>query len=370
MLSLKIWLGALVGCLIPLLAVRDGTACTGITLKARDGAVVYGRTMEWGSFDLNSQVVLIPRGHKFTAHTPDKKPGVTWNGQYGFIGLDGLDAEVTLDGMNEKGLAVGGFYHPGFAEYQKYDPEKASECMGPGDVIAYLLSTCASVDEVKIAIAKVRVTAVVAPQIGMAPPAHLIVTEPSGKAIVIEYLKGELKIFDAPLGVITNAPTYDWHEINLRNYLNLSAVALPSKKIEEMNFAPLGGGSGMIGLPGDFTPPSRFVRAVAFSKSARSTPTGEETVYEMFRILDNFNVPLGAAEGEGEAKTRGMRSSTIWTTCWDTKNLVLYYHTQNNRRVRKVDLRKIDFDSAREKVRFPLDKEKVQDIEDVTPVKK
>jgi choloylglycine hydrolase len=61
---------------------------------------------------------------------------------------------------------------------------------------------------------------------------------------------------------------------------------------------------------------------VAFCKTARTTPTGEETVYELFRILDNFNVPLGAAEGEGAAKTKGMRSSTIWTTVWDTKNKV------------------------------------------------
>jgi choloylglycine hydrolase len=360
----------LVAIFVTLLSITpsgDVTACTGVTLKAKDGAVVYGRTMEWGSFDLNSQVVIVPRGYKFTALTPDRKPGVTWVGKYGFVGLDGLNYEVYLDGMNEKGLAVGGFYHPGFAEYQDYDPAKASECMGPGDVISYLLSTCATVEEAKAAIAKVRVTAVVAKVIGIAPPAHYIVTEPSGKAAVIEYHKGELRLFDAPLGVITNAPTYDWHEINLRNYLNLSAVALPSRKIEEMNFAPLGGGSGMIGLPGDFTPPSRFVRAVAFSKSARSTPTGEETVYELFRILDNFNVPLGAAEGEGEDKTKGMRSSTLWTTIWDTKNMVMYYHTENNRRVRQVDLKKLDF-TVKDRIRFPLDKEKKQDIEDVTPV--
>ena len=361
---------ALLAGIAPLLVLPAADACTGISLIAKDGAVVYGRTMEWGSFDLNSQVVIVSRGRTFTAHTPDKKPGVSWTGQYGFVGLDGLDAEVILDGMNEKGLAVGGFYHPGFAEYQKYDPEKASECMGPGDVIAYLLSTCATMEEARAAIARVRVTAVVAPPIGMAPPAHYIVTEPSGKAIVIEYLKGELKIFDAPLGVITNAPTYDWHEINLRNYINLSPVALPGKRIEELDFKPLGGGSGMIGLPGDFTPPSRFVRAVAFSQTARPTPTGEETVYELFRILDNFNVPLGAAEGEGEAKTKGMRSSTIWTTVWDTKNQALYYHTQNNRRVRMVDFGKLDFGSKQEKVRFPLDRVKAQDIEDVTPVRK
>jgi choloylglycine hydrolase len=88
----------------------------------------------------------------------------------------------------------------------------------------------------------------------------------------------------------------------------------------------------------------------------------------MFRILDNFNVPLGAAEGEGGEKTKGMRSSTIWTTVWDTKNKVLYYHTQNNRRVRRVDFGKIDFGTASERARFPLDTVRAQDIDDVTPV--
>ena len=124
----------------------------------------------------------------------------------------------------------------------------------------------------------------------------------------------------------------------------------------------------MIGLPGDFTPPSRFVRAVAFSKTARPTENGEETVYEVFRILDNFNVPLGAAEGsEHQQSTEGMRSATIWTSVTDTKNRVLYYHTQHNRRVRMIDLKKIDFESLREVVHLPLDREKRQDIEDITP---
>lgn len=347
-------------------------ACTGITLKAQDGAVVFGRTMEWGTFDLHSRAVIIPRGHQFTGNTPDHKSGLSWKVQHGFIGLDApaMGEGLILDGMNEKGLAVNGFYLPGFTEYQMYDPAKANVSIGPGDVISYLLSTTATVDEAKTALAKVRVTPVVAPSLGFAPPAHFIVTEPSGKAIVIEYVKGELVIFDAPLGVITNAPNYDWHITNLRNYLNLSKVALPSKKIEEMDFAPLGGGSGMIGLPGDNTPPSRFVRAVAFSQTARPTPTGQETVYELFRMLDNFNLPLGSAEGEGEATTKDMRSSTIWTTIYDTKNRALYYHTQHNRRVRTIDVSKIDFASLREPVLIPLDRVKAQDIEDVTPITK
>ena len=123
----------------------------------------------------------------------------------------------------------------------------------------------------------------------------------------------------------------------------------------------------MIGLPGDFTPPSRFVRAVAFTATARPTDAGPETMYEVFRILDNFNLPLGSAEGEGNVTTEGMRSSTIWTTAYDTKNLILQYHTQHNRRIRQVDLKAIDFAKPERLIRLPLDKGKKQDIEDVTP---
>ena len=91
-------------------------------------------------------------------------------------------------------------------------------------------------------------------------------------------------------------------------------------------------------------------------------------MYELFRILDNFNVPLGAAEGsEEDGDTAGMRSATIWTSVSDTRNKVLHYHTQHNRRVRKVDLKKIDFESLRKVVILPLDKEKKQDIEDIMP---
>ncbi len=348
---------------------RRAEACTGITLKAKDGAVVFGRTLEWGAFDLNSRVVIVPRGYEFKSRLQGGRPGLAWKAVHGAVGLDILEKDHIVDGMNEKGFAVNVFYHPGFAEYAPLDPAKAAITVEVLDVCQYLLTTCESVEEAKKALAGVCVAAVVEPAIGIAPPVHLIATEPTGKAIVVEFTKGETKIHDAPLGVITNAPNYDWHVTNLRNYLNLSPVALPDKKIEELNFKPLGGGSGMIGLPGDFTPPSRFVRATAFAKSARPTDTGAETMVELFRILDNFNVPLGAAEGEGDVKTRGMRSSTIWTTAYDTKNLVLQYHTQHNRRVRQVDFKKIDFGKPKDLVRLPLDKDKKQDIEDVTPGK-
>lgn len=351
------------------LPARPLAACTGITLKAKDGAVVFGRTLEWGSFDLHSRLVVVPRGYGSKSLLDDGKPGFAWTTKYGAVGVDAVEKDFLVDGMNEKGLSVNVFYHPGFAEYPKFDPAKRATSIGCLDLCQYLLTTAATADEAKKALAAVTVVGVLEPAIGIPPPIHLIVTEPSGKAFVIEFTGGEAKVHDAPLGVITNSPNYDWHVTNLRNYINLSPVALPGKKIEELDFKPLGGGTGMIGLPGDFTPPSRFVRAVAFAKSARPTDTGAEALYEVFRVLDSFNVPLGASEGNGEERTKGMRSSTIWTTAYDTKNLVMQYHTMHNRRVRQVDLKKLDF-ASKGLLRLPLDKDKQQDIDDVTPGRK
>ena len=201
-------------------------ACTGITLKARDGAVVFGRSMEWGTFDLNSRLVVVPRGYEYKSKIGDGKIGLTWKVVYGTVGLDALEKDHILDGMNERGLSVNVFYHPGFAEYATLDLNKSARTIESMDVCQFLLTTCATVADVKKALGEVSVMAVVEPAIGIAPPIHLIVTEPTGKAIIIEFTRGETTIHDAPLGVITNAPNYDWHMTNLRNYLNLSPVAL------------------------------------------------------------------------------------------------------------------------------------------------
>jgi choloylglycine hydrolase len=354
-----------------LLLPAGGWACTSFVLKAADGAAVYGRTMEWGAFDLHSRLVVVPRGHEFTGHTPDGKAGLTWRGRHGAVALDALEKDLLTDGMNEQGLVVGVLYLPGFAEYQPYEPDTAARSLGPGDLASYLLTRFATVDEVRAGLEDVRVVSIPEPALGgIAPPLHWMVAERSGRTIVIEYLEGRLHVFENPLRVLTNAPSFDWHMTNLRNYVNLSPVALPGKRLEDLDFTPLGGGSGLIGLPGDFTPPSRFVRAVAFTQTARRTPDGPETVYEALRILDNFNVPLGASEGSGlqSGGLEGMRSSTIWTSVADTGNLVYYYHTQHNRRLRMVDLKKIDFSTGAAGLQhFALDKDRSQEVKDVTP---
>ncbi len=344
-------------------------ACTGIRLIAADGTVVSGRTNEWGAFDLYSRIAVIPRGYSFTGLTPDGLNGKVWEAEYGIVGLDGAGQDYLIDGMNEEGLTVGLFYLKGFTVYPEYDESKADNSITAVNVTAFILSRYATIDEVRQGMSEVRVVPVVEDVLGIPVQAHWMVTAPDGESIVIEFIDGEMTIFDNPFGIITNSPNFDWHMTNLRNYLSLSPVASPDRMIDGLDLAPLGAGSGMIGLPGDFTPPARFVRAATWTHTARSTESSAETVYEVLRILDNFNLPLGAAEGSGgPSNMDGMRSSTQWTTVWDLSGCALYYHTQHNRRVRALYLNELDFSAlGTDILHIPLDETRQQDIDDITP---
>ncbi|MBY5948448.1 linear amide C-N hydrolase [Photobacterium rosenbergii] len=367
---MKKYLPALIAGALSLTIGSVANACTGARLIADDGAVVYGRTLEWDSFDLKSRVSITPRGHQFTGTTPEGLNGKQWQGKYGYVSLDTLEKDIYVDGMNEKGLAVGLYYHPDFAKYMDYQPEQAAGTITATDLIPYLLSQFETVDEVKAAMEELQIVAVVQPELGIPVPAHWMVTEPSGKAIAIEILDGEVRIFENPLGIITNAPNFDWHMTNLRNYIQVSGNAHPAKKAEGLEFSALGGGSGMLGLPGDQTPVSRFVRLAAWTQTARDMESTEDATYELFRILDNYNVPLGSAEGTGtvaRALEDGMRSATLWTSAWDLENKTLSYHTQYNRRVRTLNFDAIDFsDTVGGIKKIQMDIEKKQDVEDIS----
>lgn len=342
-------------------------ACTGLMLTGADGTTVFGRTLEWGTFDLVPDVLVIPRGTAMQASAmPDGADGHSWTTRYGMGGITALGKVLFGDVMNEEGLVVGAFYLPGFTEFQPYEPDSASVSMSSSDLPGYLASRYATVEEVRAALDDIRVVPVVEEAIGIPAPLHFMVADPGGDAIVIQYIDGAPVVFESPLGVITNAPNYDWHMTNLNNYLNLSAISLPPVEAAGERFAPLGAGSGMLGLPGDFTPPSRFVRAVAFTQTARPTEGGYDTVREAFRILDNFNVPIAAAEGSAAAHDAGglIYSATQWTAASDLDTRRMYYHTQWNRNVRMIDIGAIDFDAPDlQTVRIPLDASRAPEIE-------
>ncbi|MEI7663806.1 MAG: linear amide C-N hydrolase, partial [Bacteroidota bacterium] len=265
-------------------------ACTGITLKSKDGEVVVSRTVEWALGDAqHNKILIVPRNKTFHAQTPEGFNGKAWTGQYGFVTLTAYGQNYGPDGLNEKGLYVGVYYLPEFASYALYNSTNAAKSMSVGDLMQWMLSKFKTVDEILDSLGSVTVVDVKNEAFGGAQlPFHFKITDPSGNSRVIEIVnKGEIKVYTPFLGVITNSPTYDWHLINLRNYLQLSPAPRATLPLDGLTFSPLGGGSGMMGLPGDFTPPSRFIRAAAFTGSCRSLETSGDAVFESFRIMDN-----------------------------------------------------------------------------------
>lgn len=350
--------------LVLLCGAGPAAACTGIRLVGQDGTAVLARSQEWGKFDLQPRIAAYPRNMSFQSTTPDGSKGMAWKGKYGFAGVLLLGRAINT-GMNEAGLAGAMFFHQGFAEYAKYDPARAAVSLSPGDLLSYILSSFATLNEAREGLPSIRVVPVVDPALNAPFPLHGMIVAPDGRCIVIEFKDGEAKIFDNPVGVIANNPTFDWHLTNLRNYGQLSVTPYPAAKWGGLEITPLAAGSGMLGLPGDFTSPSRFVRAAAFVQTARQTTGGEDTVSEAFRILDSFNLPATQSEGSTGATKTTLPAGTQYFVAADTRNRTIYYHTMFNRRVRKVDLERIDF--TKDVMRsFPLDAKRVEDVEEMT----
>ena len=336
----------LIGSLLVGMLVATATACTGIRLTAADGTVVQARTMEFG-IAMDSSVIVVPRGYERTGTTPDGKPGIKWSSKYACVGANGIGLPLMVDGVNEKGLAAGLFYFPNTATYMPYTPADADRTLACWELGSYILENFATVDEVRKGIQEVVVPEVVYSGWGFSPGTHFVVIDASGEAIVIEYVAGSLRVYDNPLGVLTNNPTFDWHMTNLRNYLKFSPTGAPPLQIGGVTLTALGEGSGMLGMPGDFTPPSRFVRAVAYSQSVEPVETGEEVVLQAFHVLNNFDIPKGSVRsGQQDAHGNIAAEETQWTSVCDLKAKKFYFRTFASSQIRSVDLGAMNVDGG------------------------
>lgn len=350
-------------CSLSLFPLNPSHACTALTLLSEDGSAVQARTMEWGAFDMEPAMLVIPQNYSFEGELPDGTTGLTWKSQFGAMGINALGKPLLADGINEKGLAVSMLYLPGFAEYQPYTIETASRSISQNQLALWVLTNCASIADLRYKLPAIRVVPVPEESIGGIPaPFHLMVTDRHGKNVVVEYTKGELQIFDNPVGVLTNSPDFSWHLTNLGNYVMLGIGDVEPITVGDLEIRPLGAGSGMLGLPGDYTPPSRFVRVAAMRNSVPALETGGRAVEEAFRILNNFDIPIGTMGGNHDPAILG---DTQWTSAMDTQSLHYYYRTMNNHRIRVVDLNTIDF-SGSEIVSRLLDLKRAQDYEKVS----
>ena len=265
-----------------------------------------------------------------------------------------------VEGINEKGLSAGLFYFPNYGKYQPYDAAQKDKCLADFQVVSYVLAGCGTVDEVKEALGKVRI-------INIDPRSstvHWRFTEPSGRQIVLEIVDEVMHFYENPLGVLTNSPGIEWHWTNLNNYINLQPGSTPEHPFGPLEMKSLGHGTGLLGLPGDFTPPSRFVRAAFFQLTAAQQPTAEESAVQAFHLLNNFDIPAGTELPWGQAPA-DMPSATQFTVASDTHNRMLYYRTMYNSNIRCINLKNIDFDKVKYHA-HALDNLKKQPIETIT----
>ena len=335
-------------------------ACTGITLKVDGKKAVFARTLEFSKNAFKYDIALIPRNYKFTGTTPDKRPGLKWKAKYGHVAFVISGDTHVFSGLNEAGLAYNTFYLPGYTEYQKYIPEMADKTIAPIELGSWILSNFSTIKEVRDNIKNIKVTNVIFSALRFVPPLHAAVIDKKGDSIVIEYIKGKLRIFNNTYGVITNAPNFDWHITNVKNYINLKPENINPVKIDGKIIKGLGCGSGALGLPGDLTPPSRFIRALFMSVNSAKCTSADEAVFRAFHILNNFDIPEGTVIEKFNNKW--VPETTQWTSATDFINLRFYFHLHDNRQVRMIDLKELNFNSTKLKVYQLPEKESIIDI--------
>lgn len=334
-----------------LLSAASLMACTNFILETSDGALINGRSMEF-ALNLKSDVVVHPRGEKYTSVAPGGKNGLTWTSKYGFVGLNGLGVDTTCDGLNEAGLSIGALWLPG-TEYQNIPANQSDNVIALEDFGGWLLGNFKSTEEVKNGLKNILVWGHSIPELSNTiPPLHFTIHDASGKNIVVEFVNHEIKIHDNPLGVLTNAPTFDWHITNLRNYITVTSVDADNVKLGPLNLETTGHGSGLYGIPGDWTPPSRFVRAAFFKSLATQPKTAEQGVILAAHILNTVDIPYGDITDSSTSKQAG--DYTQWIVIKDLKNLNFYYRDYNDLAIRKVEMKKLDFKEGNKMKSLPM----------------
>ena len=322
--------------------VHNANACTGITLKAKDKSVVVARTLDWSGSEMSNMYVIVPRGHQSQSLLPNGgTDGMKFTSKYGYVGLAVEQPEFVVDGTNEAGLSAGLFYFPEYGKYEPYNPDDKSSSLADFQFVSWILSQFSTIDQVKEAIKDIHIVNIDK----RAATVHWRIAEPNGRVVVLEIVNGVPTFYDNPLGVLTNAPGFPWQTTNLNNYVNLKPGTAGPTTMGSIILRAFGSGSGFLGLPGDFTPPSRFVRAAFLQSYSIQQANSYDSVMQAFHILNNFDVPLGVQFAEGKAPNN-MPSATQWTIATDLDNRIIYYHTMYNRTLRSINMMDINFETV------------------------
>jgi choloylglycine hydrolase len=339
---------------ITLFVNPSALACSTFRTAAQDGTLICARTMEFG-LDTHTRIVVVPRGWAFSSPAPNGATGLTWKALHGFVACNALGLETSaVDGLNEKGLAFSALWYENDMRWPQVAPGKESLALAHTDIGSWILSNFATVDEVKTALANIQLFGYVLPQLGGAVPLHFIVYDANGGCIVIECDNGEVQVYDNKLALMTNAPKFPWMLENLRNYVGLTNQRTAAAEICGIHFNGTGHGDGMFGLPGDITPPSRFVRMAITKQFATPQPDALTALNQAQHIANSLDIVLGMVVDKDASGRVVSSESTEWTTFYDLTHKVMYFKTYDNLNLRKIDLEQLDFNASQ--LRFiPMD---------------
>ncbi|WP_281744680.1 linear amide C-N hydrolase [Polynucleobacter yangtzensis] len=326
--------------------IHASLACTAVNTMAKDGTVVAGRNMDW-AFDMKWTLMVMPKGSQVLLSAPAKMglPAENLSSKHAFIGVTPAilkGGNAFLEGQNSAGLGMSGNFLPGFTQYQSVTPQDKNY-VSIVNLGAFTLGMFSTVKELKQELPKYKVWFDPSEVSGIptAPWLHFVFTDRSGESIIVEFVKGEMVIYDNIANTLTNAPTYDWHLNNARNYLALSGTAPKPLTIKGKSINELGSeGAGMIGMPGDYTTPGRFIRASYLLQMAGQVKTGQEANQLIGHVLNNVDVPLGTSiSTEGKAT---VSDNTQWVTIKDlTNNKLKIANYLNRTNYIQMDLNKL-----------------------------
>ncbi|MEJ8570911.1 linear amide C-N hydrolase [Microbaculum marinum] len=315
--------------------------CTSLIYSDKNGNFYFGRTLEL-TVDLPYQLVFVPRGQAFSSEVPGH-PVLSYPAKNAFLAVAmparmptaaaplGLGDMKVLEGLNTEGLTFSVLSYPSAGGTQK-PVEMTHAVLAASDLGSWILASFARVGEVKSALADQPVMLEPLAVLGGAEsPFHYIVHDAEGGSIVIEFHRGEMTVYDNPVGVMTNGPRFDWHLTNLDNYTHLTNVDRPVATFGAYKAVQPDSGIATAALPGSNTSVGRFVRAAYYAQFTEKAATPDLAVLTLAHIMNNFDRPRGAtidypAAGAGHLEVAGLEPGgeadyateyTAWTSLSD-----------------------------------------------------
>ncbi len=305
--------------------------CTAITYNTKNH--YFGRNFDL-EYSYKETVTITPRNYEFKFRKVKELKN-----HYAMIGMAYITNNYPLyyDAINEKGLGMAGLNFPGNADY-KEEKENINN-IAPFEFIPYVLSQCSNIEEVKKLLQNTNIAQINFSDELPASPLHWIISDKE-LSITVESVKDGLKIYDNPVGVLTNNPTFDIQMFNLNNYMNLSTEPPINNFSEKLNLETYSRGMGAIGLPGDLSSASRFVKATFTKMNSISGDSESESISQFFHILESVYQQRGCVHmGDNKYEI------TIYSSCCNMDKGIYYYKTYENSQITGIDMYKENLDS-------------------------